>query len=210
MPPSPAPAHARTFSQVLEDLGEGEDEKLRLQEIIDNFGERGFGALILILSLLALIPWPPGGKALFSLPIALMAIELAALQHEVWAPRWARRAGLPRSIFRAGSRRVLKYVAWFERLSRPRLLFMTGPVADVLVGLTCVVLAVILALPIPFFDAVPALTLAIFGLGLMSRDGLLLLAGFAGAAGSIGYVILIWSTVVAVFHHASAWVTSLF
>ncbi|WP_313454729.1 exopolysaccharide biosynthesis protein, partial [Brevundimonas sp.] len=48
----------RRFSDVLEDLGDAPGEKLSLEELVAAFGERGFGAMILILSLLALLPWP--------------------------------------------------------------------------------------------------------------------------------------------------------
>ncbi|HEX8469877.1 MAG TPA: exopolysaccharide biosynthesis protein, partial [Brevundimonas sp.] len=73
--PAPPPPH-RTFSQVLEDLGVG-DASLTLDEVVEAFGDRGIGALILVLSLMALIPWPPGGKAIFAAPIILLAVELA-------------------------------------------------------------------------------------------------------------------------------------
>ncbi len=58
---APPPDEGRTFSDVLEQLGQGEAEKLSLREMIEAFGERGFGAVILMLALMALFPWPPGG-----------------------------------------------------------------------------------------------------------------------------------------------------
>ncbi|WP_214671888.1 exopolysaccharide biosynthesis protein, partial [Escherichia coli] len=62
---------------MLEDLGSAPGAKLTMAELVAAFGERGFGAMILILSLLALLPWPPGGKAVFAIPIILMSLELA-------------------------------------------------------------------------------------------------------------------------------------
>ena len=47
-----------------------------------------FGAVILMLSLMALLPWPPGGKAVFSVPIILIAAEMALQRDKVWLPRW--------------------------------------------------------------------------------------------------------------------------
>ncbi|NHN22267.1 exopolysaccharide biosynthesis protein, partial [Bacillus amyloliquefaciens] len=66
MPAQPPPNDdLRRFSDVLEDLGHAPEAKLTMAELVASFGERGFGAMILILSLLALLPWPPGGKAVF-------------------------------------------------------------------------------------------------------------------------------------------------
>lgn len=50
----------RRFSDVLEEIGESPDPKLRLEELVAAFGERGFGAMILILSML---PCCPGRQA---------------------------------------------------------------------------------------------------------------------------------------------------
>jgi transcription elongation GreA/GreB family factor len=48
----------RLFSDVIEELGEGDDPKLKLEELVAAFGERGFGAMILILSMLAALQAP--------------------------------------------------------------------------------------------------------------------------------------------------------
>jgi hypothetical protein len=58
---TPPPDEGRTFSDVLERLGQdrpdqGESDKLSLREMVEAFGERGFGAVILMLALMALFP----------------------------------------------------------------------------------------------------------------------------------------------------------
>lgn len=198
MPPS-APA-ARSFSEVLESLGEGDDPRLSLHEVVDRFGERGFGALILVLALVALIPWPPGGKALFGAAIILMAGQLALLRHDVWLPGFAARAAVSRSFYRAASHRILGLVTRFEKLSKPRLLFMTGRVADVLIGVVAILMAVMMGTSAPLIDALPGLSLALFGLGLMARDGVVLIGGWAMAAASIATYAIAWESLVALFH----------
>ena len=47
-----------------------------------------------MLSLMALIPWPPGGKAVFSVPIILIAAELARPHNSLRS--LAEALGLPR------------------------------------------------------------------------------------------------------------------
>ena len=112
-PPEP---HPRTFSEVLDSLGYGASPKLTLDELVEAFGDRGFGALILVLSLLALLPWPPGGKAVFAVPIALLSLELALQRDTVWLPRWALRASVPRDAYRALVSTPLAAPAWLGRL----------------------------------------------------------------------------------------------
>ena len=141
--------------------------------------------MILILSMLALLPWPPGGKAVFAVPIILMSLELAFQRDAIWLPRWALNASISRPAYRAGVSRIMKMVRYVENLTRPRIPFLTGEIADTVTGLVCVVLALIMALPIPFGDALPGIALVFFALGMMQRDGVAILLG-AVASGACG------------------------
>jgi len=195
----------RRFSDVIEDLGRAEEPKLSLQELVSAFGERGFGALILVLSLLALLPWPPGGKAVFALPIILLSLELACQRASVWLPRWALRASVSRTAYRAGVSRIMPMIRRVEALTRPRLHYLTGEIADVVTGLVCVLLALVMALPIPFGDALPGIALVLFAMGMMQRDGVAILLGVLATAACGLYLFLIWATVVEVAHHVAGW-----
>lgn len=207
---APPPDEGRTFSDVLEQLGQGEAEKLSLREMIEAFGERGFGAVILMLALMALFPWPPGGKAVFSVPIILIAAELALQRDRVWLPRWLLKLSVSRAAYRTAVEKVLSRLRRVERLTRPRWPALTGEAADVGIGVICILLALMMALPVPFGDALPGLTLALFGLGIIQRDGAFILAGLFGTAVCGVYLALVWTTVVAVVSGVAHWAANLF
>lgn len=207
---TPPPDESRTFSDVLERLGYGDDPKLSLKEMVEAFGERGFGAVILMLSLMALIPWPPGGKAVFAVPIILIVAELALQRDRVWLPRWLMKASVSRATYQSASQKILPRLRQVERLTRPRLPVLTGEAADVVVGVICILLALMMALPVPFGDALPGLTLAIFGLGIIQRDGVFIIAGLIGTAVCAIYLTLVWATVVAIVHGIAHWFAALF
>ncbi|WP_278070713.1 exopolysaccharide biosynthesis protein [Brevundimonas sp. LF-1] len=207
---APPPDEGRTFSDVLEQLGQGEAEKLSLREMIEAFGERGFGAVILMLALMALFPWPPGGKAVFSVPIILIAAELALQRDRVWLPRWLLKLSVSRAAYRTAVEKVLPRLRRVERLTRPRWPALTGEAADVGIGVICILLALMMALPVPFGDALPGLTLALFGLGIIQRDGAFILAGMFGTAVCGVYLALVWTTVVAVVSGVAHWAANLF
>ncbi|HBY42899.1 exopolysaccharide biosynthesis protein [Brevundimonas sp.] len=207
---TPPPDERRTFSDMLERLGEGKSEKLSLREMVEGFGERGFGAVILMLALMALFPWPPGGKAVFSVPIILIAAELALQRDKVWLPRWLLNLSVNRASYCAAAAKILPRLRRVERLTRPRWPVLTGEAADVVIGLICILLALMMALPVPFGDALPGLTLALFGLGIIQRDGAFILAGFFGTGVCGIYLALVWTTVVAVVAGIAEWATNLF
>jgi hypothetical protein len=76
---------------------------------------------------------------------------------------------------------------WVERLLKPRLLALTTPYAERFIGGFCIVLAIGAAAPIPFGHNLPALSLALIGLGLVESDGLAILAGTA--LGLLGFIV---------------------
>jgi hypothetical protein len=201
---------ARTLSDVIEGLGFADNPQLSVAELVEAFGERAFGALILILALMALFPWPPGGKAVFSAPIILLSLELAVQRDTVWLPRWVLKASVSRAVYRSASQKVIKPIRWVERLTRPRLPMLTGEIADVIVGVVCALLAVMLALPVPLGDMLPALTLVIFGLALTQRDGLAIVVGAIGTVICGVYLVLVWAAVVAIGEKIIGWLTGLF
>src|SRR5690606_27764281 len=212
---TPPPDEGRTFSDVLERLGQdrpdqGESDKLSLREMVEAFGERGFGAVILMLALMALFPWPPGGKAVFSVPIILIAAELALQREKVWLPRWLLKLTVSRDAYRSAASRILPRLRKVERLTRPRWPALTGEVADAVVGVICILLALMMALPVPFGDALPGLTLAVFGLAIIQRDGAFIIAGLAGSVICSIYLALVWTTVAAIVGGVAGWLAGLF
>lgn len=179
-------------------------------EVVHAFGERGFGALILIFALISLFPWPPGSKAILSVPIILLSLELAFQRDRVWLPGWTMNRGLPRRAFGQALSRVLKPIRFVERLSRPRMPWLTGEVADVVTGLTCVFLAVMMALPVPFGDLLPGVTLIVLGLGIMQRDGAAILLGALGTVACVIYLFLVWTAVTVAVAAIGGWAGRLF
>lgn len=206
---SPPSDESRTFSDMLEQLGQGETARLSLREMVEAFGERGFGAVILLLALMALFPWPPGGKAVFSVPIILIAAELALQREKVWLPRWLLNLSVSRAAYRTAAEKILPRLRRVERLTRPRWPALTGEAADVAIGVICILLALMMALPVPFGDALPGLTLAVFGLAIIQRDGVFVIAGLAGTAICSIYLALVWTTVAAIVGGAAGWLAGL-
>lgn len=204
-----ASGRQRTFSEVLEALTEG-PEDLSVAEIVAAFGERGIAAMILILSLMAILPWPPGGKAVFGLPIILLAAELTVRRRTLWLPGWMMRASLRRAAYRRALGRALGPIRFMENLTRPRLPAVTGPVGEAAIGACSVLLAIMMALPVPFGDMLPALGLIFLSLGLMQRDGLMVAVGWLFVLVCGVYLALVWTAVVHIAQAAAGWAGRLF
>lgn len=196
MPDYDYEADTRPFSAVLEDLGTPDRPKLYLGELVNAFGERGFGALLVFLGIINALPLPPGSTTVLGAPLLLLALQLLFNADQVWMPKWAMKGSMDRSTYRSAAARVLPTIRKIEKLSRPRLLFMTSELAQRLMGLASVLLSIILILPIWGGNMAPALIMATFGFALMQRDGVFALVGWLGVAGFAVFLWLAWSIIV--------------
>src|SRR5688500_604338 len=200
MPDYDYQSDSRPFSQVLEDIGAKSDPDLYLGELVNAFGERGFGALMLFFGLMNIaIGIIPGTTTILGAPLLLMGFQLMTRQDQLWLPKWALKRSIERDAYRTGLQTVLPRLKKVERLAKPRLAIMTSPIAEMLIGLATAVLAFILILPIWGGNLVPALIISTFGFGLMQRDGLVVLIGWAGVAGVGLFIWLAWELVSRAF-----------
>lgn len=225
MPDYDYQSDTRPFSQVLEDIGVKADPKLYLGELVNAFGERGFGALMLFFGLMNVaIGIIPGTTTILGAPLLLMGLQLTIRQDQLWLPRWALKRSIDREAYRSGLKKVLPRLKKVERLSRPRLSVMTSEVSEVLIGIVTFLLSVILVLPIWGGNLIPALIIATFGFGLMQRDGLAIViawiaVGLICVAGLVvwlawtwvsPYLLPVWEWAQGLLPHAWAWFTGLF
>lgn len=215
--PSRAPAlpvapedEPEPFSAVLRRMAAADGDTLTLDEVASTFAGRGFGPVMLVFALINLLPWPPGGTSLVGLPLLVISAELAAGQREVWLPRWLEKASVSRRTFAGLLRRFDRPIDWVERVSRPRLAPLSSPLGARLAGLASLILSIILVLPIWGGNFAPAAAMAFFALGLVQRDGLAMLAGWAVTAATAVILILAWRLIVAHVDEAWAWVAGLF
>lgn len=186
-----------SFSGILMSLRQGESEKLTFGEVVDAFGDRAFGAVMLVVGLINLLPWPPGGTTITGAPLLFITLQLAFSSEHLWLPRFITRASISRRAFDHGLDRFGGWIRRAERLTRPRWRWIIGPLGQALIGVVGFVLAVILVLPIPFGNFLPAVAICLFAVGLMQRDGVVTLMGWVAAGGSFFLLSLVWRGVLA-------------
>jgi hypothetical protein len=180
-PPREAAANGRRTSTLLRDFVAGATgSRVSLGALRDALGDRGFGVLLFIFALPNLIPVNiPLLSALLGLPLVLLAAQLSYGRHKPWFPAWLTSQSFSRHGFAAIVTRALPYLERAERLLRPRLTLLLSWTGERLIGIAILVLALILALPIPFANWLPACAIAIIGLALVEKDGVAVLVGLA-------------------------------
>jgi len=158
---------------------EAEGPTARLGEILDRLDERAFGLMLLLLALPCCLPFVYLLPQIVALPMLALAGQLALGRDHPWLPgRLARRAA-PVDMLKGVVRRAGKYVGWGERAARPRLDAVFSPVGMRIVGVAMLPCAASILVPLPSTNTVPGIGVAMAALGLIERDGLLVLFGLA-------------------------------
>jgi hypothetical protein len=150
---------------------------MSLHDFTHALGERAFGLMLFALSVPVCIPLLYGIPQIVALPMMAIALQMAMGRAEPWMPqrfgeRMLGKAGLQQMA--AGSS---KYFGWIERVARPQLMLLSGPTAERLVGAIFVMFIASILIPLPATNTLPGIGIAVASIGLITRDGLLVLAG---------------------------------
>lgn len=161
---------------------ESTHQPLTVGEVLDLASEHGYGLLFAGLALPTLVPvLPPGTAAVIGLLVAALGLQRALGLRRPWLPGWVRRASLRPSVVGFLRSKAIPVLERFERSSRKRLeVGVTEPLYRT-AALGVVLLGVLMFLPIPFFNTLPAMVVLLVGIGFLRQDGLYLLAGSAVA-----------------------------
>lgn len=181
------------------------EDRITVGEIVDRFGRRAFGALLFIFSTPNLLPLPPGSSTVLGAPLVLLSPQVALGVHAPWLPRFVDDREISGTDLTRFFGRLLPAVERFEKVSRPRFHFLFGPMGDRLIGLVCTLLALVLILPIPFGNLLPALTIGVLAFSLVQRDGVFALLGYGLAAVSGGVLFLAADVVIDAVRHLVNW-----
>lgn len=177
-------------------------ERITVADMVATLGDRGFGLLLLLLTLPNAVPVPaPGLSAVLALPAALLALQMALGLPQPRLPRRLHRWSFSRTRVAAVLASARPSLERLEKWVKPR-----RPVAgDRVVGVICALLALVLALPIPFGNAPVAWAMILIALGVIERDGLATLAGVVTGAAAVAWNVLL----VFAGHEAFTLVTAL-
>jgi hypothetical protein len=177
-----------TLSAVLDTLArESGRDRISVGELLSALGDRALGALLFIFAVPNVLPVPPGTSAILGAPLVFLAAQLM-LGRPPWLPSFVANRSMTHVDFARVVRRVVPWLQRAEKMLRPRLSPLALPPMEYVIGLVCLLLAVVLVLPVPLGNVLPALAISVLSLAVLERDGLWVLAGL-GIAVSAGVLV---------------------
>lgn len=168
---------------LLGKLRDIDGETITLGDVLARIQDRGYGPLMLVPGLLALLPTGaiPGVPAVCGILIALIAAQLLFGLRSPWVPGRLKRFSFSRNKFAHAIGRVQPIAEHVDRYVYPRFGFLTQwPFNRILAGMCMLLgLSMIPVGLIPFAVAGPAAAIVLAALALSVRDGLLAILSIA-------------------------------
>jgi len=198
MPSDAMPIDART-SQVLEQLTKSDSaERMTIAEIVAVLRGRAFALMLFLLGLPNCLPMPPPIALVSGFLLAFVALQMIAGFTTPWLPRKVLALSVGRAALERTLLRARPAILTLERLARPRFFLLASRYASRVMGVLVLLLSMAMIVAVPVIGQIPlGIGICLIGLGLVERDGLIILVGLL--IGAVG--VFISSSIVAAFVH---------
>lgn len=154
------------------------DGKATIGELLSRTDQKSFGFFLVLFGMPTAIPAPPGFATPFGIVLMVLAVQILKGQLSPTLPPKL----LTRDIGGATGKflmRLAKVLAFFEKLLKPRMGWLYNQkLFRYWIAPTMVLASFCVILPLPATNSVPAIGMAIVGLGMLEEDGVFALLGW--------------------------------
>ncbi|WP_144631936.1 exopolysaccharide biosynthesis protein [Bordetella genomosp. 13] len=170
------------------------DCEISVERMLNAIGRTSFAPLILIVGLLIMSPLGhvPGMPSTAAVLVGLSAAQIVMGRCHIWLPAWLLRRQVNRKLLQRAIRFLRPLARASEFVCRARMRWMTGNVGVRTVAGLC--LAICVVMPplemVPMANSACGAVLALFGLALTTRDGVLMSVTLLGGVGALGWLAM--------------------
>ena len=200
-PSRPLPL-SRRLAQIVE---ETEAERLSFTELAAKLHSRAWGGLLFIFAAINVLPLPPGTSVFFAIPLMIVSAQMVIGRSSPWFPARINRRGVRKTELEKLITKIHGVEARIERVLKPRIPSLTGPTATRLIGILCLFLSLLAAIPIPLFHIAPAAAILLFGLALIYRDGVVVIAAALASVLGLAANVLLVGSGIAILRYIADW-----
>ncbi|MCE4223970.1 exopolysaccharide biosynthesis protein [Methylobacterium sp. C25] len=195
-------------------LARQEGERLSVGDIVAVLKDRAFALLVVLLGLPNCLPMPPPIPLVCGLLLLLVAVQITAGMASPWLPRRILQASIAKDSVEKAVTRAVPLLQRLERWSKPRMSLFETALGMRGMGVLLLALSLALIVAPPFFGQIPlGLAISLVGLGLVERDGIVVLAGLVfgglGVGISIGFVYTLFASIMSALAWASGYIPGL-
>ncbi|MEM0966988.1 MAG: exopolysaccharide biosynthesis protein [Verrucomicrobiota bacterium] len=188
-----------SLSNNLFSVLDGVAERISVGMVADRVADKGFGILLILLSLPSALPVPaPGYSTPFGILLVVLGIQMVIGRVQPWLPEKARKKEFSKERAEKVFRSAGKILHKMEVLVRPRMRWINSRGGRVFFGAVVIGMASLMILPIPLTNTLPAFVIFVVGISLSEDDGLMAIGAFVLgilAAAFYAYIIYLLATV---------------
>lgn len=173
-----AQPESMAISDRLDHLAEqAQGQTATLGWVLDQLHERAFGLFLLVLALPCCIPFLYGIPQVVSLPLMFVSVQILLGRRVPWLPAKLAARTVSSGDLHSLAERAGPWLRRIEAVSRPRLSALSRAPLDRLVGVALVVFSASIMVPLPGTNTVPGIAVVVVAMGLLQRDGILVILG---------------------------------
>ena len=173
------------------------DESADLKSIIESFGDRAFGPVMLLSGLFMLTPLGaiPMVPAAFGFVVITFAVQLLMRRETPWMPQVLAKVKVSSARVKKVKAKATPVLAKIDGIIRPRMQWAARGAFQVLAALIAIILSMAMVPlgAVPFAVCIPGFVLGLLGLGITARDGIMMIIAFTL---SLGAFVGIWMLLV--------------
>ena len=183
-----------SLAETLEQTLAGDQEKgPSIGELTSAVGDKGFGLLLMILSLPSALPVPaPGYSIPFGVAMALIAVQIFIGREHLSLPKKVNSIRIPAKLASKMVGSGAKFLRKIETLIKPRQQWMHSQAGHATLAVVIFIMATFMMIPIPGTNTMPAMAIFIIGVSMAEEDGLIAIGAVLAAilAATISGIIL--------------------
>jgi hypothetical protein len=185
-------------------------ERFTIGELSRAMTDRVFGIMMVFFALPNLIPLPvPGISAFLGIPLVLLSLQLALGRNTPWLPHWIEKKSLSYKDLHGILSFTMPSLVRLECLLKPRLTCLLHPSLKKILASVCFVMAIMITLPIPFGNWLPALSVFLLSLAILEHDGVFVILGLVMTCISLIWLSSVFiGLIMIVFYFIEQFVTS--
>ena len=173
----------RRFSQNLE------KQNISYEYLLSSFQQQSFASLFFILAVLCFVP----GVSIFAgFVLVFLSIQIIAGKKIPQLPQIIATKNISTRRFKKGVHWLLPYLMKLENSVKPRWRLLALPKVQRFNGIVFLILAIIVAIPFPLSNILPAIAMVFLSIGMLEQDGVFIACGLliSTIALAVGWIVI--------------------
>ncbi|WGO96518.1 exopolysaccharide biosynthesis protein [Saccharophagus degradans] len=186
-------SESASIYDLLEEIDNATEGDLTLGDVTDSLKSQGFGPLIFIVAVAAILPTGaiPMVPTICAVVISIFSIQLLFGASGPWLPKFLRDRSIKRSTFTKAKQKAQGLAKKLDKLISKRHEHLFTQFSIKLTAVCMLFLSFVIP-PMeimPFLAALPAAAIALFALALIARDGIIFVAAYLLAATAVAVTL---------------------